>query len=333
MRILIPPEKKGRYFQAIKGIFPDMIVDTFYISRRKWILSSGQKWVVHVNGRPARPGELDDVRLCVASSDLTKESTSYLLTQCPQLEWIYSRMTGVDHLIVPEVKRKRILISRPRLCSEAIGEYVLALILCILKQLLAHMRAEPRFLPSAMLAGKKIGIFGVGYVGQAVAKRLKANGAYVIGIGRSERAGNTAPIDSYVPFQNIHTVLPGCDVVVITLPLTDETYHCVDAGLFHLMKKEAWVINVGRGPVIDTAALIDALQTQKISGACLDVVEETQKGQIRRLRKLPNVLLTNHSSFYYPEYNRDNLKIFMEELTRYMAGQKLQNLVDMEKGY
>lgn len=336
MRVLIPSEKIGKYRNAIREMFPDMLVDNFHISRRG-ILPRAQRWVIYINGRPARPGELDDVRLCVASNDLTKESTSYFLSQCPRLEWIYSRTTGVEHLIVPEVRKRNVMISRPRLSSEAIGEYVLALILCILKQFLPHMRlqmrGESRFLPSAMLAGKKIGILGIGHAGRAVAQRLKSNGASIVGIGRAEIPPNTDHIESYVPFKQIHTALPECDFLVITLPLTDETYHCVDTGLFRHMKKGAWMINVGRGPVVDTDALINALRTHKISGACLDVVDETHAGQLRRLRKFPNILLTNHSSFYYPEYNHDNLRIFLEELKRYTTGQKLQHLVDMDKGY
>lgn len=336
MRILIPHEKKGNYRTTITETFPDMKVDNFHISRRG-ILPRTQRWVLYINGRPARPGELDDVRLCVASSDLTKESTACLLDLCPRLEWIYSKATGVDHLLIPEIKKRNILISRPHLSSEAIGEYVLTLILCILKQIPPQIhqqiRGQSRFLPSAMLTKKKIAILGAGHVGQAVAKRLKANGAHVIGIGRGETAASIGLFDTCVPFREIHTVLPECDFVVITLPLTDATYHCVNAGLFDLIKKEAWVINVGRGPIIDTDALIDALRTQKINGACLDVVEETKRGQIRRLSKFPNVLLTNHSSFYYPEYNRDNLRLFLDELKRYKIGQKLQHLVDIDKGY
>lgn len=335
MRILIPNEKKDNYRKTIMETFPDMKVDNFHISRRG-ILPCAQRWVVHVNGRSARSGELDDVRLCVASSDLTKESTDCLLNACPQLEWIYSKATGVDHLVIPGIKKRNILISRPHLSSEAIGEYVLTLILCILKQIPPQIhqqiRGRSRFLPSAMLTGKKIAILGAGHLGQSAAKRLKTNGAYVIGIGRGE-TDDTSLFNRYIPFQDVHTALAECDFVVVTLPLTDATHHCVNTGFLGHMKKEAWMINVGRGPLVDTTALIEALGTHTIGGACLDVVDETHAGQLRRLRKFPNVLLTNHSSFYYPEYNHDNLRIFLEELKRYTTGQKLQHLVDMDKGY
>ncbi len=336
MRVLIPNFKNNEYRQAIAAAFPDVTVDTFQVLPRRRFFARGKEWSLHINGKTADNDDLKDVTICVASNDLTKESVNYLLARCPRIKWIYSRSTGVDHLMAPEIKTREILLSHPHLCSEAMGEYVLAVILSISRRLIDHYKLQQkgvwRFLPAQMLAEKRAGILGVGHVGQAVAQRLKQNGMEVWGLGRSERA-QLPNFDRYMTLDDLKTFVAQCDFLIAALPVTESTYRCINTDVIARMKKNAWIINIGRGELIDNQALSRALWGQRIGGACLDVVDQDLKNKIRSLSKYPNLLLTHHSSFSYPEYNDDNLKIFMEELKRYMAGQKLNNLVDVGKGY
>ncbi len=336
MRILIPNFRSDEYRQAIKAAFPDVTVDVFQLRPCRRFFARGKVWSLHINGKAADNDDLKDVAVCVASNDLTKESTIYLLERCPQIKWIYSRSTGVDHLMAPEIKTRGIWLGHPHLCSEAMGEYVLAVILSISRRFTDHYRLQQKgvwqFVPAQMLAGKRAGILGVGHVGQVAARRLKQNGMEVWGLGRSAR-GSLSGFDRYLTINDLKSFLAQCDFLIAALPVTDSTYRCLNAETITCMKKNAWLINIGRGELIDNQALLHALRDQKIGGACLDVVDQNLKNKIRSLGKHPNLLLTHHSSFSYPEYNDDNLKIFMEELKRYMAGQKPQHLVDVEKGY
>ena len=239
-------------------------------------------------------------------------------------------------MIVPEIKKRGILVSHPHLCSEAMAEYVLTILLSITKQLIEHYRLQEKgvwqFLPAQMLAEKRAGILGVGYVGQTVARRLKQNGMEVWGLGRNERA-QVPNFDRYMTMGDLKTFVAQCDFLITALPVTDSTYRCINAETIARMKKDAWLVNIGRGELIDNQALLQALKGRQIGGACLDVADQDLKNKMRSLSKHPNLLLTHHRSFSYPEYNNDNLKIFMEELKRYRAGQKPQHLVDIERGY
>ncbi|GEM_PF-5424974 len=336
MHILIPYFKNDEYRQAIAAAFPQMKVDVFRVVRHRQIFPWGEKWSVLLNGKPADNNILKDVSICVASNDLTKEATSHLLAQCPQIKWIYSRSTGVDHLMVPAVKGRGIWVSHPHLCSEAMGEYVLTILLSITKQIIGHYRLQKKglwqFLPAQMLGKKRAGILGGGHVGQTVAQRLKQNGMEVWGLGRSERT-QLPHFDRYMTLNDLKSFVAQCDFIIVALPLTDATRHCINADTITCMKKDAWLINIGRGELIDHQALLRALRDRKIGGACLDVIDDALQNKVHSLSNYPNLILTHHSSFSYPEYNADNLKTFMEELKRYMAGQKPQNLVDIEKGY
>lgn len=336
MRILIPNFRSNEYRQAITAAFPDVAVDTFQVLPRRCFFARGREWSLQINGKAANNDDLKDVTVCVASNDLTKGSTSYLLERCPQIKWIYSRSTGINHLMVPEIKSRGISVSHPHLCSEAMGEYVLAVILSITRRLIDHYRLQQKgiwqFVPAQMLTGKRAGILGVGHVGQAVARRLKQNGMEVWGLGRSERE-QVPNVDRYMTWDGLKTFAAQCDFLIAALPLTDATHRCINADIIARMKKDAWVINIGRGELIDNQPLIGSLKSRQIGGACLDVTDQDLRKRIRSLGKYPNLLLTHHSSFSYPGYNDDNLRIFMEELKRYMAGQKPQYLVDIDKGY
>lgn len=336
IRLLLPDHFSANDCKTVAKTSPRLKVDRFQVTQRKSISPIAKGLVLLLNGKPCGDGSLDDVKICVAPTSLTREGAAYLVNRCPDLEWIHSTATGVEHLLTPEIKKRHILLSHSHLCSEAMAEYVLTVILCILKRTIEHSRLQQKgiwqFLPSQMLAGKRAGIVGLGHVGRAVARRLKQNGMEVWGLGRSERT-QLPNVDRYITMDGLKTFVAECDFLIAALPVTDATYRCINAATIACMKKDAWLINIGRGELIDHQALLRALRDQEIGGACLDVIDDALQNKVHSLNKYPNLILTHHSSFSYPEYNDDNLKTFVGELKRYMAGQRPQNLVDMEKGY
>ena len=128
-------------------------------------------------------------------------------------------------------------------------------------------------------------------------------------------------------------VLPQADVVVSTVPLTEETRNMLGAGEFAAMKRGAYFINIGRGGTVDQEALIQALHSKQIAGAGMDVFQEEPLDQASPLWEMENVLITPHSSGVTPQYNERAFAIFMDNLERYMQGQALQKVVDKRSGY
>lgn len=336
IRILVPDHFSPDECKTIAKTSPGLKVDRFKVTQRKGISPLAKSFMFLLNGKPCGDGPLDDVKICVAPSGLTREGAAYLIKRCPNLEWIHSTATGVEHLMIHGIKERRILLSHSHLCSQAMAEYVLTVILCILKRIIGHSRLQGKgvwqFLPYGMLVGKKAGILGLGHVGQAVARRLKQNGMEVLGLGRSERA-RPPGVDRYTTWEGMNLILPECDFIILALPLTDVTFHCVNTDTIARMKKDAWIINIGRGELVENQALLKALKNHDIGGACLDVADDDLKSKVRSLGRYPNLLLTHHSSFYYPDYNKDILTAFLEELKHYLNGTKPVNLVDMVRGY
>lgn len=147
----------------------------------------------------------------------------------------------------------------------------------------------------AELCGKTVTILGCGSIGTEAAKRFKAFGVHITGVDLFEPAGQY--YDEFVHVSRLKDVLERTDVLVLTLPLTDDTYHLIDARCFELMKSNALLVNISRGKVVDETALITILQVAKIGGAALDVFEEEPLDKSSPLWKMDNVIITPHNSF------------------------------------
>ena len=128
-------------------------------------------------------------------------------------------------------------------------------------------------------------------------------------------------------------MLPECDYVVAAAPLTPETKHMLGAPEFDSMKRSAVVMNVGRGPVIHEAALIEALQSGRIHGAALDVFETEPLPAESPLWGMENVLISAHTADHTKTWLKDAVVFFMEQFERWKNGQPLKNIVDKRAGY
>lgn len=178
----------------------------------------------------------------------------------------------------------------------------------------------------ADLAGQTVVVVGVGAIGGRFARYAKMLGMQVIGVRRSPRREEDAA-ERIVPPSELPALLPEADWLVLTCPLTDETFHLVDARKLALMKPGAYVINVARGEVVDDAALIPALQNRQIAGAYLDVFPQEPPAPDSPVWTLPNLILSPHIAALSRGNQWRATEIFMRNMAKFARGETLVNEV------
>ena len=182
------------------------------------------------------------------------------------------------------------------------------------------------------LKGKTLGIVGLGRIGSAVARRAKAFDMRVIATRRRpERLSKD--VDEVRGAEALPWLLGESDYVVLCTALTSETRHLIGAEQLRLMKRTAYLMNVGRGGLIDEGALVEALNGGEIAGAGLDVFEEEPLPPDSQLWDMPKVMITPHRAGDSPRSHERFMALFCENLQRYVAGEALLNVVDKEAGY
>lgn len=221
-----------------------------------------------------------------------------------------------------------------------IAEYVIGAILCVYRRFPEYIENQKVCIwrdagAERTIEGKTALILGTGDIGSNIAKRLSAFGTKNIGIRRTGAPAQY--FDEIHTLSDIDSLLPHADLVIGCLPNTKETGHILNYDRLCLMKSDALFINVGRGSLIDTDALIRALEERRIAGAILDVLENEPLAADSPLWKMPNVLITPHISGrgfgHDPETEKKVWDICLENLRRYIAGEDIINEVDMNLGY
>jgi phosphoglycerate dehydrogenase-like enzyme len=185
---------------------------------------------------------------------------------------------------------------------------------------------------SEKVQGKRALVVGVGSIGREVGRLLRVAGMEVEAIGRSARDGD-ADFGHVHGIDDLLTRLPGADYVVLITPLTEQTRGLFGASEFAAMKPGARFINIGRGPLVDESALLEALQQQRIAGAALDVFVEEPLPPDSPFWSAPNCLVSPHMSGDYAEFEAAMADQFVDNWARYLAGEPLCNLVDKRLGF
>lgn len=261
----------------------------------------------------------------------------HLLPQCQNLHFIQTTFAGVESLLVPELVEHPLQLVNARIHGTTIAEHVFMLMLALARQLpiMFKAQAETRWckqeIKPGLLAGRTIGIIGYGTIGRAIGQRAKAFSMRVLGARRRPQADPWA--DEVFATQDIDKMLPLCDYVVLATPLTPETKHMLGEKEFALFKKNAILINIGRGKVVDEPALIRALEGGRLAGAGLDVFYEEPLAADSPLWQMPQVIITPHMAGQMPDYAENAAAIFIENLRRYLAKEPLLNVVDKKTGY
>lgn len=218
-----------------------------------------------------------------------------------RLKYIQLTSAGLDRVPVDYIKKNKIELYNARgVYSIPMAEYAVLKILELYKQSRKFYKNQEQheWIKNRNLIelfGKTAAILGCGSVGIETSKRLKAFGATVIGIDVLECS--SMYIDQYGDIKDVFNILPKCDIVVLTLPLTEETHHLVNSEFLQRMKKNSILVNISRGGVVEQVALINALENKKIMGAALDVFNEEPLSENSRLWDMDNVIITPHNSF------------------------------------
>jgi phosphoglycerate dehydrogenase-like enzyme len=182
------------------------------------------------------------------------------------------------------------------------------------------------------LDGRTLLIAGLGTIGTEIARRANALGMRVIATRNSSRSGPVF-VDYVGLAHELNELAAQADVVLGQLPLTEATFGVFDAEFFEAMKPTAYFVNMGRGKHMNTEDLVAALRDGKIAGAALEAVEPEPLPDDHPLWDLPRVIITPHVSDYSDKHEDTVWDLYRENLRRYIAGDKLLNVIDMEKGY
>ena len=222
-----------------------------------------------------------------------------------------------------------------------ISEHMVMVTLMLLRQMpayldaaRAHRWAAPA--PVRSIHGCRVTILGTGDLGGNIARRMRGMGAEkIIGLSRSGKAREAGIFDETYPISQLDRLLSDAELLVMALPNTPETVNILNRERIARLPKEAIVINVGRGSALDQAALAEALNTDRIAGAALDVVDPEPLPENDPLWDTKHLILTPHISGNLTlGYTCDrNVELFCEDLANYAAGRPLSHLVDRKRGY
>ncbi len=266
-----------------------------------------------------------------------------ILERAKRVQWIQLLSAGVERCVgIAAVGERGLLVTNmQRVAGPVMAEHVMAMTFALARDLPAYISAqgsgrwerEPRgAIRAVSLEGKTMLIVGLGGIGIEVARRAHAIGMRVIAIRASGRDG--PDFVSYVGLPDeMPKLLPEADVVVNTLPLTDQTRQLFDVRSFAAMKAGAFFINVGRGGTVVTNDLVSALKENHLGGAGLDVTDPEPLPQDHPLWHLPNVIITPHVSADSEFEENRHWEIACENLRRYAAGERMLSVVDVKRGY
>lgn len=326
MKLLI-----ANYSRWVAWDTPDWVVDR--------IRAAGEDMeVVNARTRPEAVELIPDAE--VAFSSIIRPE---MLAAARRLRWIHSPAAGVGGMLFPAMRASDVIITNSRgMHAETIAEHVVSVALALFRRLPVAFRRQAEHVwaqneltldPPRLLARKTVGIVGLGRIGTAVARLMSAFGARVEATRRRVDAGRPESVAAVHAPAALGDLLPNWDVVVLAAPHTAETERILGARELSLMKRDAILVNIARGPLVDEAALAEALTRGAIAGAALDVFDDEPLEAGSPLWDTPNLLITPHVAGNRPDYWDAALALFLENLRRYRAGESLLNVVDKEAGY
>jgi len=266
------------------------------------------------------------------------------LATARRLRWIHVSAAGVTPLLFPELVESPIVVTNGRgIHAVAMAEHTLGVILAFARKLhlardaqrerrwtqIEQWKEKPEIV---QLAGTTLGLVGLGAVGSAIAERAPGLGMDVVAVRRHPDPSPAARPIQWPP-ERLPELLARADWLVLALPLTQESRGLVGHEALARMKPGAVLINLGRGPLVDEPALIEALASGRISGAALDVFEREPLPPDSPLWAMPNVIVTPHTSGLGPRYWERALDLFRHNLSAYLDGRPLRNVVDKRAGY
>ncbi len=303
--------------------------------RKRW----PEMRVLHLPNYDGLPKELPDTDIFVGYSLRAEQ-----LKAASKLKWIHSTAAGVAQLMYLELRDSGILVTNPSgIFSVPMAEHTMGLLLALARNFPDSVRHQdhahwsqqelwdkPQHLTE--INGKVLLIVGYGSIGREVAKRARAFEMRVWGVTRSGE-GDRTHAEKIFAAAKLREALPEADYVLIAAPETAETRHLMGATEIAKMKRGARLINVGRGSLLDEAALLRALESGVLGGAAIDVAKLEPLPAESPLWKAPNLLITPHTSGVSDRLWDRQAGVLLELLERWFDGRELFNRVDFARGY
>jgi len=258
-----------------------------------------------------------------------------LLRDGARLRWVFSRGAGMDRQPLERYRERGLVLTNGSgLAAGPIAESLVLAMLAAAKRFPDLVRAQDRAewlrRPPGYgeLQGTRALVLGYGEIGRAVAARLTGFGVEVVGVRR-----RPAEDPAVIGPDDWRSRLGEFDWVLVTVASTEANRHLVGAAELAGMRADAWILNVTRGWIIDQAALLEALRAGRLGGAYLDVTDPEPLPADSELWRLPNVIITPHTSWASARFAERSAGLFLDNLGRYLAGTPLRNVVDLEAGY
>lgn len=289
------------------------------------------------DGVQVSPADQERITLAFFSSDAWPDRAAAFMSVAvgaPRLRWLHTMSAGVDHPVFG------MLVDRGVTVTTSSGSSAAPIAGTVMMYLLALSRELPRLMSAQRehrwawrrwreLAGRRIAVLGYGPIGQEVVRLSTALGMSPTIVRRRARGDEPCPVR---PLAELREVAAEHEVVVVALPLTDDTRGIVSADVVAAMRADALFVNVGRGELVDQRALTEALAEGRLGGAGLDVFDPEPLPPDDVLWDLPNVIITPHSSGSSDGNARRGEEIFLDNLARLGAGRQLVNVVDRGGG-
>jgi phosphoglycerate dehydrogenase-like enzyme len=274
----------------------------------------------------------------------TGEGLADLLRRAPRLEWVQARNAGAGEQLrealelAPEEARRVTVTTSSGVHAGPLAEFALFGLLAFAKDLptlladqrARHWRSDQR--PVGELRDRTLLIVGLGEIGSETARLAQAFGMRVLAVKRNA-SGSVPHVDELHPASELPALVTQADAIVVTLPLTDATRGLLDADTLAAVKPVAVLVNVGRGAVVDEAALVERLQDGTLAGAALDVFAEEPLPRDSPLWGLDNVIVSPHNVALVEAEEERVVDLFIDNLRRRRAGEPLRNELDPEVLY
>lgn len=294
--------------------------------------------VVHLPDYAGLDEELADVDILVGFSVKPEQ-----FARVKKLKWIHSTAAAVHQLMFPELVASPVIVTNARTVhAVCMAEHTMSLLLALARRLPAAVRhqLESRWAQQPIweesspieINGRVLGLVGLGAIGSEVARRARVFGMRIVAIKRHPQR-NAEAADEVYPPEELNRLLEKADFVVLCAPATAETRGMISYPQLDAMKKNAYLINVSRGTLVDEQALVGALETGQIAGAALDVTAEEPLPSESPLWRAPHLLITPHMAAVSERLWHRHAALLLSNLERWFAGQELENIVDKTLGY
>jgi len=312
--------------------------DAFASMRERILQVAPETRLIPVSAEGLADEPLDEVEVLLRGWSLGGDQLDRLVGRAPKLRWIHSVSVGVEAMLTPCVRLRGLTVTNGRrVFDQPIAEYVLTMILAICRRLpqLLDLQRERTWQPLEALELREttIGLVGLGGIACEIARLLEPFGPRIVAVRHNPAHGSIDGVELLGGTDALPTLLAQSDFVVLALPLTGETGAIVDDHSLSRMKRGSWLINVSRGALVDEAALLRALRMGPMGGAVLDAFRTEPLPESSPFYRLPNCIVTPHTSWSSDAVIGRVFDVFCENLAKYRAGEPLDFVVDQEAGY